>query len=76
MAILIAALELNMAAIKAVIVVPTLAPMTKGAAARSLTTYFATNGTTSEVVMVLERMAAVVSNPHPNDFNGLLKKKR
>ncbi len=73
---LIAALELNMAAMKAVMVVPTLAPIIKGAAARSLTTFFATRGTTRDVVIVLERMAAVVSNPHPNDFSGLLKKKR
>jgi len=26
--------------------------------------------------MVLERMAAVVNNPHENDFHGLKKKKR
>src|SRR5258706_14966518 len=53
MAILIAALELNMAAMKAVMVVPTLAPRINGAAARSVTTFFATRGTTREVTIEL-----------------------
>jgi hypothetical protein len=47
-----------------------------GAACLSLTIFFATIGTTTEVVMVLERIAAVVINPHKKDFNGLLKKNR
>ena len=74
MAMLMAAFELNIAAINAVIVVPMFAPKIKGRADRNLTTFFATKGTTSEVVMVLDRIAAVVSNPQPNDFNEFLKK--
>src|SRR4051812_36937219 len=63
-----------MAAMKAVTVVPTLAPIIKGAACFRFTTLLATMGTTTEVVIVLDRIAAVVSNPHEKDFNGLLKK--
>ena len=66
----------KIAAINAVTVVPTLAPIINGAACFSVATFFATIGTTTEVVIVLDRMAAVVSTPHKNDFNGLLKKKR
>ncbi len=57
------------AAMNAVIVVPILAPIIKGAACFRLTIFLATIGTTSEVVMVLERMAAVVKSPQVNDFN-------
>ena len=74
MAILMAALELKRAAMNAVMVVPIFAPRIKGKAEFILTIFFATNGTTSEVVIVLDRMAAVVNNPHPKDFSGLLKK--
>ena len=76
MAILIAALELKVAAMNAVIVVPMLAPKMNGAASFNFTTFFATSGTTNEVVTVLDLMAAVVSNPHPKDFSVLLKKNR
>ena len=61
--------EFNVAAIKAVMVVPILAPIIKGEACFNVAIFFATMGTTTEVVIVLERIAAVVSNPHPNDFN-------
>lgn len=70
----IAPLELKIAAIKAVIVVPILAPSIKGAALRNVTIFFATNGTTRDVVIVLDRMVAVVTRPHPKDFNLLLNK--
>ena len=60
----------------AVTVVPTLAPMMKGAACFNLTIFFATMGTTTDVVIVLERIADVVMRPQAKDFNGLLKKKR
>jgi len=73
-AILIAALELNVLAIKAVIVVPMLAPNINAPACLSLIIFLATRGTTREVVMVLERIEAVVSSPHPNDLYGFLKK--
>src|SRR5688572_5749682 len=68
--------EFKNAAINAVTVVPILAPRMKGAACLSFTIFCATIGTTTEVVMVLERIAAVVSKPHVKDFNGLLKKNR
>ena len=68
--------ELSVAAMKAVIVVPMFAPMMKGAACFNVAIFFATIGTTTDVVMVLERIAAVVSKPHPKDFNSFLKKKR
>ena len=68
--------EFNVAAIKAVMVVPILAPIINGAACFSVAIFFATMGTTTEVVMVLERIAAVVNNPQVKDFNGFLKKKR
>ncbi len=74
MAILMAALELNEAAINAVTVVPMFAPRMNGTADLSLINFFATNGTTSEVVTVLERMSAVVNKPQPKDFKGILKK--
>ena len=74
MAMLMAALELNIAAIKAVIVVPMFAPKIKGKADLSFTTFLATKGTTNEVVIVLDRIAAVVSRPHAKDFNEFLKK--
>src|SRR5688572_30259963 len=60
----------------AVTVVPIFAPMIKGVASRSLAIFFATIGTTTDVVMVLDRMAAVVTRPHPKDFHGLKKKNR
>ena len=61
--------ELSEAAMNAVMVVPMFAPKIKGAACRRLTTFCATNGTTSDVVTVLDRMAAVVTSPHPKDLN-------
>ena len=69
-------LEFKVAAINAVIVVPILAPIINGAASFSVAIFLATMGTTTDVVMVLERIAAVVSSPHAKDFSGLLKKKR
>jgi hypothetical protein len=74
MAMSMAPLELKMAAINAVIVVPMLAPSMKGAAFLRLTMPFATKGTTSEVVIVLERIVAVVIRPQPNDLSRFLKK--
>lgn len=70
-AILIAplVLEFSVAAIKAVIVVPTFAPIIKGAACRRSAILFATMGTTTEVVIVLDLIAAVVNIPQPKDFN-------
>ena len=62
------------AAKNAVTVVPMFAPMMNGAACFSFTIFFATIGTTTEVVIVLDRIAAVVMRPHVKDFNGLLKK--
>ena len=59
---------------KAVIVVPIFAPNMNGTASRSLTIFFATMGTTMEVVIVLERIVAVVMRPQAKDFMGLLKK--
>lgn len=73
---LMAAFELNVLAKKAVIVVPMLAPKINAPACLSLITFFATNGTTKEVVTVLDLIAAVVSRPQPNDLKGFLKKKR
>lgn len=73
---LIAAFELKVAAINAVMVVPIFAPKINGTADFSLTTFFATKGTTNEVVTVLDLMAAVVSNPQVNDFSVFLKKNR
>ena len=67
---LMAAFELNIAAINAVRVVPIFAPKIKGTAFLSLTTFLATNGTTNEVVTELERIAAVVIRPQPKDFKG------
>ena len=69
-------LTLKNAAMKAVMVVPMLAPNINGAALRSETIRCATIGTTTEVVIVLERMAAVVIVPQKNDFHAFLKKKR
>src|SRR5215510_7769588 len=76
---MLTALELlvfNVAEINAEMVVPTLAPIIKGAACLRVATFFATIGTTTDVVTVLERIAAVVTTPHPKDFNGFSKKKR
>jgi hypothetical protein len=69
-------LEFNIAAMNAVIVVPTLAPMINGAASFKVAIFFATMGTTTDVVMVLDRIAAVVSSPHEKDLSGFVKKKR
>ncbi len=70
MAMLIApdVFEFNKAAINAVIVVPIFAPIINGAACLRVTIFLATIGTTTDVVIVLERMAAVVSKPHEKDF--------
>lgn len=78
MAMLIAleVFEFKVAAIKAVTVVPILAPIMNGAACLRLAIFFATIGTTTEVVMVLERIAAVVSSPQLKDLSWFLKKKR
>ena len=73
-AILIAALELNVLARNAVIVVPILAPKINAPACLSLITFLATKGTTKEVVTVLDLIAAVVNKPHPKDLKGFLKK--
>ena len=75
MAILMALdeLEFKVAAIKAVIVVPMFAPKMKGAAFLRETTRLATNGTTADVVMVEDRIAAVVVTPKKNAFNRFLK---
>lgn len=69
-------LALNMAAMNAVIVVPMFAPMIKGTACFKVLIFLATIGTTTEVVMVLERIAAVVIKPQKNDFSSLVKKNR
>lgn len=69
---LIAALELNVLAMKAVIVVPIFAPKINAAACLSFMVFFATRGTTNEVVTVLDRMAAVVRIPQPKDLYGFL----
>ena len=78
MAMLIAveALTFNNAAINAVIVVPIFAPRIKGAAFFNDTIFCATMGTTTEMVIVLERIAAVVTIPQKKDFHAFLKKKR
>ncbi len=61
-------LEWSAAAIKAVMVVPILAPKMNGAALRNVVTFLATSGTTKDVVMVLDRMAAVNTVPQANDL--------
>ena len=76
MAMLMAMFELTMAARNALMVVPMLAPRINGTALRSFTIFFATSGTTREVVTELDRIAAVVSTPHAKDFSGLRKKNR
>ena len=75
-AILIApvVLTLKKAAINAVMVVPMFAPKMNGAALRNGTMRCATMGTTTDVVMVLERIAAVVMVPQKKDFHAFLKK--
>ena|SRR5688572_15692485 len=70
------AFTFSSAAMKAVMVVPRLAPKIKGAALRSETIFCATIGTTTEMVIVLERMAAVVTMPQKKDFQAFLKKNR
>ena len=72
----LAVFEFKNAAINAVTVVPMFAPRIKGAACLSFTIFCATIGTTTDVVMVLDRMAAVVNKPQAKDLSGLLKKKR
>ena len=67
-------LEFTIAAMNAVIVVPIFAPIINGAAIRIFTIFFATMGTTIEVVMVLERIAAVVMSPQKKDFISPAKK--
>lgn len=69
-------LAFNVAAIIAVTVVPMLAPSINGTAFRRVIIFCATMGTTTDVVMVLERMAAVVNNPQKNDLMVFLKKNR
>lgn len=65
----------RMAAIKAVMVVPIFAPRIKGAACLKRTIFFATKGTTREVVTVLERITAVRLKPQKKDINWFWKKK-
>ena len=67
-------LLLNSTARNAVMVVPTLAPMIKGAACLKVTSFLATIGTTTEVVIVLDRMAAVVATPQNRDLSRFVKK--
>ena len=64
---LMAILEFDIAAMKAVMVVPMFAPRINGTTPWSFTTFFATSGTTSDVVTVLERIAAVSNSPQPKD---------
>ena len=64
------------AAIKAVTVVPMLAPMMKGTACLRLVIFFATIGTTTDVVMVLERIAAEVRRTQRKDFILFMKTNR
>lgn len=71
-----AVFALKNAAINAVMVVPVFAPKMNGAALRNDTMRCATIGTTTDVVMVLERMAAVVMVPQKKDFHAFLKKNR
>ena len=71
---LMAAFELKVLAINAVMVVPILAPKINALACLSFIIFLAASGTTSEVVTVLDRIAAVITKPQPNDLNGFLKK--
>lgn len=75
MAILTAAFDSNKTAIKAVIVVPILAPMINGVTLLKRIVFVATKGTTIEVVIELLCAAAVIPNPHANDLYGLSKMK-
>lgn len=68
--------ELNTAATKAVTVVPKLAPMINTATLFKPTTFLAAIGTTTDVVIVLDRIAAVVRNPHPKARTSPPKMKR
>jgi len=68
-----AVLEFSVAAIKAVMVVPMFAPIIKGAACLSVVIRLATMGTTTDVVMVLDRIAAVVSRPPQEGLELVLK---
>ena len=72
MARLTAASDLKIAASKAVMVVPMLAPIIKGNTEESETFLVATSGTESDVVMELDCKAPVNSNPHEKDLKGLL----
>ncbi len=63
-----AAFELKVLAINAVMVVPMLAPKINDPACLSRIIFLATKGTTNEVVTVLDRIAAVVSKPQANDL--------
>ena len=71
MAILMApdVFEFKETAMKAVMVVPMLAPIINGAACFMPVIFLPTIGTTTDVVIVLDRMAAVVTSPHAKDFN-------
>lgn len=69
-------LEFKIAAINAVIVVPMLAPRINGAAFFNETKRCATMGTTTDVVIVEERMAAVVVTPQKKEVNVFLKNSR
>ena len=64
----------SVTAINPVMVVPTFAPTMNGTACFNETSFLATIGTTSDVVIVLERIAAVVTAPQLKDFQGRLKK--
>ncbi len=56
--------------------VPMLAPRMNGTTPFSLTNFLATRGTTNDVVIVLDLIAAVINSPQPKDWIGLLKKYR
>ena len=64
---------LKKAARKAVMVVPTLAPIINEKALWRLTLRVATRGTIREVVTELDWILAVRATPQPKDLNGLIK---
>jgi hypothetical protein len=67
-----AASDLEIEAIKAVMVVPTLAPITKGKAFLIDNLSAATRGTIREVAVELECMVAVKPAPHNSEATGEL----
>jgi hypothetical protein len=69
-AMLMAASELKLAAIKAVNVVPRLAPIIKGRAFINRIFFVATKGTNRDVDTELDCIADVIRIPHPKDLAG------